>query len=92
LVTINEGSIMTKNFKPEFRQEVAELIVDKGYSVREAADTMNATRESFNSWRTRGICARRQYGDELFILINQIFKKHDGSYGSPKITREPTTP
>jgi transposase len=29
---------MTKHFKPEFRQEVAELVVDKGYSVREAAD------------------------------------------------------
>jgi len=30
---------MTKYFKPEFRQEVAELVVDKGYSVREAAET-----------------------------------------------------
>jgi len=28
---------MTKHFNPEFRQEVAELVVDKGYSVREAA-------------------------------------------------------
>ena len=48
----------------------------------------NVTREGFNSWRTRGICARRRYDNELFILINQIFEKHDGNYGSPKITRE----
>jgi transposase-like protein len=30
---------MTKPpFKPEFRQEVAELVVDKNYSIREAAE------------------------------------------------------
>jgi hypothetical protein len=32
---------MTKHFNPEFREEVAELVVDKGYSVREAADAMS---------------------------------------------------
>ena len=32
---------MTKHFNPEFRQEVAELVVDKSYSVREAADAMS---------------------------------------------------
>ena len=48
----------------------------------------SVTREGFNSWRTRGVSARKQYDDELFILINQIFEKHDGNYGSPKITHE----
>jgi transposase-like protein len=32
---------MTKNFKPEFRQEVSELVVDKGYSIRGAAEAMS---------------------------------------------------
>jgi transposase-like protein len=26
------------NFKPEFRLEVAQLVLDKDYSIREAAD------------------------------------------------------
>ncbi len=29
-----------KHFKPEFRQEVAGLVVDKGYSIREAVEAM----------------------------------------------------
>jgi len=31
---------MAKYFKPAFRQEVAELVVDKNYSIQEAAETM----------------------------------------------------
>ena len=31
---------MTTHFKPAFRQEVAEFGVDKGYSIREAAEAM----------------------------------------------------
>lgn len=32
---------MTKlDFKPEFRQEIAELVVDKNLSIREAAEAM----------------------------------------------------
>jgi transposase-like protein len=33
---------MTKHYSPEFRTEVAELVVDKGYSAREVADSMKA--------------------------------------------------
>ena len=32
---------MTKHFKPEFKQEVAELFIDKGYSNIEAAETIS---------------------------------------------------
>ena len=39
-----------KHFKPEFRQEVAELVVDKGYSVREAADAMNVGKSTVDKW------------------------------------------
>jgi transposase len=41
---------MTKHFKPEFRQEVAELVVDKGYSVREAADAMGVGKSTVDTW------------------------------------------
>jgi transposase len=40
---------MTKHFKPEFRQEVAELVVDKGYSVREAADAMGVGKSTVDT-------------------------------------------
>jgi transposase-like protein len=29
------------NFKPEFRLDVAQLVLDKSYSIREAADAMD---------------------------------------------------
>ncbi len=32
---------MAKHYNPEFKQEVAELVVDKNYPVREAAEVMN---------------------------------------------------
>jgi len=41
---------MTKRFNPEFRQEVAELVTDKGYSVREAADAMNVGKSTVDRW------------------------------------------
>ena len=41
---------MTKHFKPEFRQEVAELVVDKGYSIREAAEAMSVGKSTVDKW------------------------------------------
>jgi transposase len=41
---------MTKHFNPEFRQEVAELVVDKSYSVREAADAMSVGKSTVDRW------------------------------------------
>jgi transposase InsO family protein len=37
------------NFKPEFRLEVAQLVLDKGYSIREAADAMDVGNGSAGS-------------------------------------------
>ncbi len=36
------------NFKPEFRLEVAQLVLDKGYSIREAADAMDVGKSETN--------------------------------------------
>ena len=41
---------MAKHFKPEFRQEVAELVVVKGYSIREAADAMSVGKSTVDAW------------------------------------------
>ena len=41
---------MTKNFKPEFRQEVAELVLDKKYSIREAAEAMSVGKSTVDKW------------------------------------------
>ena len=41
---------MTKHFNPEFRQEVAELVVDKGYSIRDAAEAMGVGKSTVDKW------------------------------------------
>jgi len=41
---------MTKNFKPEFRQEVAELVLDKEHSIREAAEAMSVGKSTVDKW------------------------------------------
>ena len=46
-------------FKPEFRLEVAELVVDQGYSVREAAEAMNVGKSTVDKW-VRQLCQERQ--------------------------------
>jgi transposase len=38
------------NVKPEFRFEVAELVQNKGYSVREAAGAMDAGNSTVDKW------------------------------------------
>ena len=46
------------------------------------------SRDGYNSWRRRGQSRRRVEDSEFYVLIKQIFDKHEGCYGSPKITRE----
>jgi len=42
---------MTKrHFKPEYRQEVAELVLDKGYAVKDAADAMGVGKSTVDKW------------------------------------------
>ena len=40
---------MTKHFKPAFRQEVAEIVLDKGYSIRETAETMSVGKSTVDT-------------------------------------------
>lgn len=48
------GDKMTKksrpNFSPEFRLETAQLVVDQGYSNKEAADAMNVGYSTLGKW------------------------------------------
>ena len=46
------------------------------------------SRHGYNSWRRRGQSSRQKEDSEWYALIKQVFDKHDGCYGSPKITRE----
>lgn len=39
-----------RSFSPEFRLEAAQLVVDKGYSIREAATAMNVGHSSMDRW------------------------------------------
>jgi len=37
-------------FTPEFRLECAQLVLDKGYSVRQAAQAMNVGKSTMDKW------------------------------------------
>ena len=39
-----------RTFTPEFRLEFAQLIVDKGYSYRQASEAMNVGSTTLESW------------------------------------------
>jgi transposase len=39
-----------RTFTPEFRLECAQLIVDKGYSYRQASEAMNVSSTTLESW------------------------------------------
>ncbi len=55
---------MTKpHFKPEFRQEVAELVVDKDYSIREAAEAMGVGKSTVDKWVRQ--LRKERNGDEI---------------------------
>ena len=38
------------NYSPEFRLESAQLVVEQGYSVREAADAMSVGKSTMDKW------------------------------------------
>ena len=38
------------NYSPEFRLECAQLIVDQGYTVREAAEAMSVGKSTVDKW------------------------------------------
>ena len=37
-------------FTPEFRLECAQLVLDKGYSIRQAAQSMNVGKSTMDKW------------------------------------------
>ncbi len=37
-------------FSPEFKLESAQLVIDQGYSVREAAEAMNVGKSTMDKW------------------------------------------
>jgi transposase len=39
-----------RKFSPEFKQEVAELVLDNNYSVREASEAMNVGKSAVDRW------------------------------------------
>ncbi len=39
-----------RTFTPEFRLEAAQLVVDQGYSVKEAATAMNVSKSAMDKW------------------------------------------
>jgi len=53
---------MTTHFKPAFRQEVAELVLDKGYSIREAAEAMSVGKSTVDKW-VRSLNKERNGGE-----------------------------
>jgi transposase len=48
-----------RNYPPEFRLESAQLVVDQGYSIREAAEAMNVGKSTMENW-VRQLKAERQ--------------------------------
>ena len=38
------------NFSPQFRLEAAQLVVDQGYKVREAAEAMGVGKSTMDKW------------------------------------------
>ena len=39
-----------RTFTPEFRLEASQLVVDKGYAVREAAEAMGVGKSTMDKW------------------------------------------
>jgi transposase len=46
-------------FTPEFRLEVAQLVLDQGYSIREAAEAMKVGKSTVDKW-VRQLTQERQ--------------------------------
>jgi transposase len=39
-----------KNFDPQFRLDAAQLVVDQGYSIKEACESMGVSKTSMENW------------------------------------------
>lgn len=43
-------NVSRPTFTPQFRQEAAQLVVEKGYSIREAAESMGVGKSTMDKW------------------------------------------
>lgn len=39
-----------RSFSPEFKLEAAQLVVDQGYTIREAAEAVNVSKTTLENW------------------------------------------
>jgi transposase len=44
------SKVKRRNFSPEFRLEAAQLVVDQGHTIREAATAMNVGHSTMDRW------------------------------------------
>ncbi len=66
---------MTKRrFTPEFKQEVADLVLENGYSIREAADAMSVGKSTVDKW-VRQLRAEREGGEVMASPISADQRK-----------------
>ncbi|MGK0474967.1 MAG: transposase [Oleispira sp.] len=73
------------NFKPEFRLEVAQLVLDKGYSIREAAEAMDVGKSTVDKW-ARQLKEEKEISKKATALLLSDSMKILASF---KIEREP---
>jgi len=43
-------TLKRRSFSPEFKLEAAQLVVDQGYTIREAAEAMNVSKTTLENW------------------------------------------
>jgi transposase len=71
--------------KPEFRLEVAQLVLDKGYSIREAAEAMDVGKSTVDKW-ARQLKEEKEISKKATALLLSDSMKILASF---KIEREP---
>lgn len=58
------------------------------FGVRYLCRFLDVSPSGFYTWLSRPISARGEKNTELLAAIREVFKEHDGNYGSPRIHRE----
>jgi transposase len=53
-----------RTFTPEFRLESAQLVLDQGYSIREAANAMNVGKSTMDKWVRQLTSERKGLSDQ----------------------------
>jgi transposase InsO family protein len=56
------------------------------YTVVEMAKVLQASRSGYYKWLRQPQSHHQVYDEQLWLVIQQIYKQHKGRYGSPRIT------